>query len=155
MQIDDLLQKVETLVEPILTSMDYELVEREYVTEMGRNILRLYVDRKEGQITIADCQKISRSVEATLDVEDLISGRYCLEVSSPGIERPLRKLKDFQRFAGKIIDLKLKNPIEGRHHFKGLLKGIQENQILIEDEKKEWLIPLDLLKKAKLLESKP
>lgn len=91
------LRKIQNLIEPVLSEMGCEWVDAQTVSEHGQKILRLLID-KEGGVTVGDCQKVSREVGVLLDVEEAVSGQYLLEVSSPGINRPLVKLADYQRF---------------------------------------------------------
>ncbi|MBI4124531.1 MAG: ribosome maturation factor RimP [Deltaproteobacteria bacterium] len=151
MDYEAILEKVETAVAPVLDHLGYELVEREYVQAQGRWVLRLYIGRADdGSVTLDDCVEASRALEGVLDVEDVIPHPYCLEVSSPGIERPLRHRGDFERFRGAVIDLKAKAPVQGRRHFSGVLKGMEKEHIMIEDERGLWQVPFTLLKKAKI-----
>ena len=145
-----LLNRVEELVTPVLDNLGLELVEREYLQDRGRWVLRLYIDRDNIPVTITDCETASRSLEAVLDVEGVIPEHYVLEVSSPGLNRPLRRPKDFERFAGSQIELTAKQGLEGRRHFSGLLKGLKEKFIVIQNSDEEFLVPLDDLKKAKI-----
>lgn len=149
MQTSKILEQVEELCDPVLETLGYELVERELISEHGKWVLRLYIDR-EGGVGLKDCETVSRAVEGALDVENLIGPPYFLEVSSPGIDRPLRRPRDFDRFVGEKVDIRVIQPLLGRTHFIGLLKGIHEDKILIEEEDQELQIPLELLKKARL-----
>ncbi|MBI4224608.1 MAG: ribosome maturation factor RimP [Deltaproteobacteria bacterium] len=150
MDYEAILEKAEAAVTPVLGGLGYELVEREFLHEQGRWVLRLYIDRADGPVTLEDCERASRALDAALDVEDFIPHRYSLEVSSPGIERPLRHRGDFERFRGAVVDLKAKEPVQGRRHFSGVLKGMEGENIIIEDERGPWQIPFTLLKKAKI-----
>lgn len=146
-----LLEKVEQFVEPVLASLDLELIEREFIQDQGRWILRLYIDREDGSISLEDCEKVSRTLGALLDVENMMPGRYVLEVSSPGRNRPLRRSKDFEKYIGERIDLKTITAVEGRSNFHGILKGLENNtEVVLEEMGKEWKIPLKFLKKARL-----
>lgn len=152
MNVEVLLQKIEEGLTPVLADLGYELVEREFAGGGGNMVLRLYVDHSgEGNVapvSIADCERVSRAAEPVLDVEGWITGHYTLEVSSPGLDRPLRRPKDFERFQGSRISLKTKQPISGRSHFIGLLKGLEGTSVWMEIDGLEYKIPLDLLKKA-------
>lgn len=150
MDYQKLLAQIEQLITPVLQGLGLELAEREFLQVQGRWILRLYIDKPEGAVTLEDCERTSRALEGVLDVEDLIPHRYYLEVSSPGLFRPLRQKRDFERFAGNIIELHTRAPLEGRHHFSGILQGIEGESILIQEESREWRIPFALLKKAKI-----
>ena len=150
MDYNQLLEKVEEIVEPVLNHLGLELVEREFAQDYGRWILRIYIDREVGEVIVQDCADASRAIEGVLDVEDLIPHRYSLEVSSPGENRPIRKKGDFERFAGSAIDLKTKEMTQGRHHFSGLLQGMRGEDIIINEGDQEWQIPWALLKKARI-----
>lgn len=145
-----LLENVEKLLSPVVESLGMELVEREFLLDQGGWVLRLYIDRPEKGVTIDDCETVSRAAAPVLDVEDPIPQKYVLEVSSPGIERPLRRPKDFEKFAGSFVKLDTKEKVEERHHFSGILKGLRDNRIVIQEGEREWIIPLELLKKAKI-----
>ncbi len=115
-----IVKQVESLIEPILEQMGYELVDVEYVSSFGRWILRLFVD-KEGGVTIGDCARISEELGDLIDVKEFIRHEYNLEVSSPGLDRPLRKEKDLFRALGKRVKVRLAVPLEGRRNFTGIL----------------------------------
>ncbi len=145
----DIEKRVFELVEPITAYNDMELVLVEFVKGPRGNTLRLILD-KEGGITLDDCTRISRIVSDLLDVHDPVPGSYNLEVSSPGINRPLVKERDYKRFSGEKVFVQTQEPIEGRKRFKGLLKGIEDSMIQMEVDGKPFIIPLDLIKKARL-----
>ena len=104
------------LLEPVVTGMGYELVEIEYNPSTRHGILRLYIDHEDG-IQLDDCTDVSHQVSALLDVEDLVQGHYNLEVSSPGLDRPLTSIKDYQRFTGEMVKIKTAMAITGRRNF--------------------------------------
>lgn len=122
--------KTEALVLPIIEENQFELVDVEYVKEGANWYLRVYAD-KEGGINIDDCVLISRALEEKLDAEDFIEDAYILEVSSPGLGRPLKKEKDFLRSIGKSIDLKLYKAIDKQKEFTGILKEYSNSQIVV------------------------
>lgn len=150
MENDTLLKKVEELISPVCESIGYHLVEREFTNEMGRWTLRLYIERDDGNASIDDCARVSHAVEGLLDVENLIASKYYLEVSSPGLNRPLRRESDFQKYAGAYIHLKTKDQIDGRQNYKGILKGFQDGMILMEIDEMDYTIPYDQLLRAKV-----
>jgi len=115
-------------------------------------VVRIFVDKKEGGVGVDDCAAVSREVGAILDVEDPIESSYVLEVSSPGLDRPLRTPEDFQRFAGRRARIHTFGPVEGRREFHGTLRGEQGEAVLIEDEglKREVRVPLSQIAKARL-----
>jgi len=128
---------VTELTQPIVDSMSFELVDVEFVKEGAHWFLRVYID-KPGGITIDDCQAVSERLSDELDKNDPIKQSYILEVSSPG-ERPLKKERDFERYKGQIVEVKLYQPINGRKLFEGELLGLEENSVLIRNEKGETL----------------
>ena len=121
------------LVTPIIEENNFELVDVEYVKEGADYYLRVYAD-KDGGINIDDCVFISRALEAKLDESDRIKDAYILEVSSPGLTRPLKKEKDFKRRIGKLVDIKLYKAQQGRKELSGILKEYTETTITIDDE---------------------
>lgn len=126
-------KRVEELVMPIIEKNNFELVDVEFVKEGQNWFLRLYVD-KPGGILIDDCELVSREVEKLLDESDPIEQAYILEVSSPGLDRPLKKDKDFERYKGEIIDIKLYKPVNGKKAYEGELVGLIDGKIVIKDE---------------------
>ncbi len=143
-------QRVSELVEPLTDYNGLELVLVEFTKGPRGNILRLVID-KEGGVTLDDCSRLSRVVSDLLDVHDPVPGSYNLEVSSPGINRPLVTLNDYDRFSGKKIFVRTREPIDGRRKFKGLLIGVSDNdEIIIEGSGEQFLVPFDLINKARL-----
>ena len=122
--------KTEELVQPLVDKNKFELVDVEYVKEAGTNYLRVYID-KEGGITIDDCEIISRALSDLLDEKDYINEAYILEVSSPGLGRPLKKDKDFARSIGEEVDVKLFKPIEKQKEFSGILESYNDTEVII------------------------
>ena len=142
--------QVERLVGQAIAAEGYELVHVDYLPRGAGSILRLYIDRPGG-VTLDDCQHVSRHVSVLLDVEDIIPHQYVLEVSSPGIERPLFKQSDYSRFAGREIRLTTIGKIEGRKNFVGVLRGINEGVVELESEGAVYRIPFDRVRKAHLV----
>ena len=134
------------LLEPAIEALGYELVELEFPP----HLLRIYIDR-EGGVTVDDCEAVSRQVSAVLDVEDPIPGAYTLEVSSPGLDRPLRKQADFARFAGGRVKLELTLPKDGRRRYTGILKGCEAGEVMIEVDGALHKLPLADVGKARLV----
>ncbi|MBF0491406.1 MAG: ribosome maturation factor RimP [Deltaproteobacteria bacterium] len=143
------LEKIEQLLQPLAESMACEVIACEWTQEMGRRILRIYLDKPEG-VMLEDCERFSNLVNPLLDVEDLIAQSYDLEVSSPGINRPLKRLKDFERFTGQTIRVKTFTPLGGRSRYKGKLVEVKEQFIKVEVDKQEYKIPLSEIEKANL-----
>jgi ribosome maturation factor RimP len=148
----DLEERISALVAPSLESMGYELVR---VLLQGRTNLTLQImaERRDRQpMTVDDCAEISRSLSAILDVEDPITGAYTLEVSSPGIDRPLTRPQDFERFAGFEAKVETKEPVEGRKRFRGQMLGLNDqNEIRLVVEASEIVVALANVKSAKLV----
>jgi len=142
--------EAQAVIEPILEREGFELVDIQYHREKTGWVLRLYVD-KEGGINIDDCAKISHWVGDVLEVKDIIPGPYTLEVSSPGLDRPLKKEKDFLMAINKMIRVETSPPVEGRKNFKGILRVYEKNLITVECEKSElYQIPLNQVARARL-----
>lgn len=139
-------EKLLKMLEPTIEALGYELVELEF----HAGLLRIYIDSAQG-VTLDDCQKVSQQIGATLDVEDPIPGAYTLEVSSPGLDRPLRKLMDFKRHAGQRVRIELLLPIDGRRRFSGMLKGLDSDQVLIEVDGALCRLPFNQIGKARLM----
>lgn len=132
-------QRCEALVQPILDEHQYELWDVEYVKEGSNYYLRVYAD-KEGGITIDDCVTISRALEEQLDKEDFIEEAYILEVSSPGLGRPLRRERDFEKSLGEVVELKLYKAKNGEKEYTGVLKEYTKDTVVLsfEDEEQEF-----------------
>ena len=132
-------QKKEELITPFVEDKGFELVDVEYVKEGGNWYLRAYID-KPGGITVDDCEVISRSLSDKLDEEDFIEGAYILEVSSPGLGRPLKKEKDFVRNMGQEVELRTYRAIEKQKEFRGILDAYDKSSITLEVEEGEKLV---------------
>jgi ribosome maturation factor RimP len=131
--------------------MGFRLVEREYLCEQGKWVLRLYIDRLDEQeepVNIDDCANVSRSIQDLIEVEGIIEQNYLLEVSSPGLNRPLRYAEDFQRYVGSNVKLKTLHQIDGRGNFKGVLASFENNIITIIIDGEHYKIPYQELAKA-------
>lgn len=126
-----IVQLVSEFAEPVAEGLGLELVDVDYLREAERNILRLTIDKPEG-VSHEDCQALSQAVSDRLDELDPIPDSYYLEVSSPGVERPLKKEADFQRFAGQEVALHLFAGQEGRKVWQGILRGLDNGQVLLE-----------------------
>lgn len=126
-------QKTEALVLPIIEANNFELVDVEYVKEAGNWYLRVYVD-KEGGIAVDDCEVVSRALSDKLDADDFIEDSYILEVSSPGLGRPLKKEKDYVRSIGKEVDIHLYKSIDKQKEFTGVLKSYTKEEIVLQIE---------------------
>ncbi|MBO4627705.1 MAG: ribosome maturation factor RimP [Lachnospiraceae bacterium] len=135
-KVKDCEQRTEQLLLPILSQLQFELVDVEYVKEAGNWYLRAYID-KPGGITIDDCETVSRVLSDVLDREDFIDEAYYLEVSSPGLTRPLKKTKDYERNIGKPVDIKLFRAVEGMKEFSAVLTSFTDDAIVVTVDGKE------------------
>jgi ribosome maturation factor RimP len=145
----DVAARTEELLKSSVEAEGLELVHVEYLPRGASSVLRLYID-KPGGVTLNDCQRISKHVSVLLDVEDFIPNQYVLEVSSPGIERPLFKKADYERFAGREIQLVTKVKVEDRKNFTGVIREVTDNELMLDSEGTSYRIALDIIKKAKL-----
>ena len=125
-----------SLVAPVVQDSGLELLRIRITGQDGEQVLQIMADRDEGMITVEDCERISRSISAVLDVEDPLKGQYILEVSSPGMARPLCRPKDFIRWAGFEAKLELSCAFDGRKRFRGVLSGYEDGEVLMD-------VPLD------------
>ena len=143
-------QAVVSLIEPILMAEELELVDVEYKKEGKSWVLRIFID-KEGGVTIADCQKVSRLTGDIIDVEETITTTYSLEVSSPGLNRVLKREEDFLKFKGRQIYLHSLSPIDNRKKFNGILTDFKDQTVFIEVDGEVLGIPLRHVGKANLV----
>jgi len=150
MDFKSIAKRIENEIQSTVEREGVELLGVELVTEGGRKILRVYIDSEIG-ISLKDCERVSKAIDPILERTDIIEGRYFLEVSSPGIERPLFKKKDYDRFAGEKIKITTCSPIEGRKNFTGKIKLTKEDSVLIETNEGEFEISFDNINKAKLI----
>ncbi len=138
------------LLEPVVTALGYEMLGIEYFRQKDGSMLRLYIDNDAG-ITIDDCTRVNHQVIGVLDVHDPIKEKYFLEISSPGLDRPLFTLAQFQRFMGEKVKMKLREKIEDRRKIKGVIKAVEETAVLISDDGVDYLIPADVIDSAHLM----
>jgi ribosome maturation factor RimP len=146
------MDRIEAIVEPVCRAHALELVQVALVTEHGEAVLRVVIDRPGSEggpglgVSLADCQAVSRDLGPALDVHDVVQGRYRLEVSSPGLDRPLVKLRDFERFAGREIRVQVRTPVPDgrggeRRNFRGKLLGIDGEKVRVEVDGSELQLP--------------
>jgi ribosome maturation factor RimP len=148
-----LLEKVRDVVVPAVEAVQYEVVDVEWKREQGSWILRIFIDNPLGTgISHDDCERVSRQVSATLDVTDVIPHAYALEVSSPGLDRPLRTPDHFRRFIGQKARVKLRLGVDGRRNFAGQIVSVSEEgkTITVSVDGKEYELPLSDLDRANL-----
>ena len=127
---DNVRRRINDIADRVASSEGMEVVDVEVRGSAANRVVRVYLDKPEG-VSHLDCELVSRQVSAILDVEDLLPGRYVLEVSSPGLDRKLVKLADYERFAGKKARLRLHRPLGGRRHFTGQLRGCDESEVIL------------------------
>lgn len=135
---------------PIVASMGFELWGIEYLAQGKHTLLRVYIDSESG-VTIDDCAAISHQISGLLDVEDPISGEYDLEVSSPGVDRLLFSLDQYKAFIGHQVQIRLRVPFEGQRNFKGLLNGVEGEDVLLIIDEEELLLPVEMIDRAQVV----
>jgi ribosome maturation factor RimP len=167
------LQDLWTLAEPYVRDAGYDLIEIQYGREQRGLVVRLFIDRPLGQgvqsdanggsgtgvgsgenptlIGVDDCERVSRDVSAALDVADRIPNTYLLEVSSPGLDRPLRRERDFARFVGESARLRLEVGVEGRRNFSGTIRGAKDGRVEIACDGRSYELPIDDIVRANLV----
>lgn len=149
-----LTDRLNELLEPIVDDLGYELVYLELIGESGDRTLRLFIDHPGG-IGLEDCEAVSREVSAALDVEDPISGNYRLEVSSPGLDRPLAKAEHFQQFEGQEAKVQMQFPIDGRRRFRGRILGVEADVVRLDVDGVEVELAIAGIERARLVPDLP
>jgi ribosome maturation factor RimP len=145
-------KKIERIITPTAESMGYEIV-RIMLIGAGKPTLQVMAEKPDGSMPVDDCGRLSQAISAVLDVENVMEGAYFLEVSSPGIDRPLTRLKDFEKYAGYEAKIEIDPAQNGRKRFKGRLKGVQGDDVVVIDDEQHGpaALPFDIIQKAKLL----
>ena len=141
---------LQILLEPAARAAGYELLGCEFISQGKHSVLRVYIDQAAG-ITIDDCEIASRQISAVLDVEDPIKSEYCLEVSSPGLERPLFTIAHYQRAQGQQAMVNLHTPLAGRRKLRGVIEKISNQQVVLNDAGETFTVSLDNIIKAHLV----
>lgn len=142
--------KLTEIIESALKVLDLELVGCEMHSQSGRSLLRIYIENEKG-VSIDDCERASRQISALLDVEDPFSGQYNLEVSSPGLNRPLFKKEHYERFCTKRVKIRLHALREGRRNFEGIIKAVEGDNVLVVVDDETFELPIDEIEKANLV----
>lgn len=168
---------LEDLIRPIVEGLGYEFWGMEHLAQGKHSLLRIYIESlnarptpasvenvdvsesgevtseavSESGIALEDCERVSRQVGAILDVEDPISGDYTLEVSSPGMDRILYNLSQYERFVGHVVAIKLRMPYEGRRKYNGVISGVEGNDVVIRVDQEEFLFPIEAIEKANIV----
>lgn len=140
---------IEKTIDNALAADAYELVDMKYLQEGGRWILRLFID-KDGGVNLDDCQKVSEKVGSILDAGEMMTHAYHLEVSSPGIDRVLKKAADYERFSGHRVKVRLKKAQEGRRKFQGFLRGCEDGSLVLESGDSTVRLSLTSIEEARL-----
>ena len=143
-------QKLTDMLRPAVEETGKELLGVEFISAGNNSVLRLFIDHDNGS-NVDDCAEVSRQVGAILDVEDPISSEYNLEVSSPGVDRPLFELSHFQQVIGETINVKLSMPLNGRRKFKGILTAIENDTLIIEVDGIDYELVINNVDKANLV----
>ncbi len=138
------------LIEPIVTGLGYECVGIEYNPHPQHGLLRIYIDKENG-VLVDDCSKVSHQVSGALDVEDPIQGNYQLEVSSPGTNRPLFKVTQFEQFIGKTVTVNLFTAINGRRKITGLIEKVEGDIVFLQEAEHVFEVPFAAMSKARLV----
>ncbi len=150
MELNNIKEKVREIIEPVINALNIELDDIELSKMRGKALLRVFID-KEGGVAIDDCERVSREIEAVLDVEDPIPYSYVLEVSSPGLDRPLKTPEDFKRFTGRSVRVVTQEPVCKQTFFVGeLAEAGDEELVLLLPQNKEVTIPYKNISKARL-----
>lgn len=142
---------LEDIIEPAVTALGCELWGIEFFLQGKKSMLRVYIDKEPDGVQIEDCEAVSRQVSSVLDVDDPIKTEYTLEVSSPGMDRRLFKLAQYEEFIGQSLNVRLRVGFEGRRKFSGILKAIENEEIVLELDNEEYILPFELIDKANVV----
>ena len=142
-------EQLQQLLEPAVRAVGLELWGLEYHSSGRKSLLRVYIDGPDG-VNVDDCARVSRQIGSVLDVDDAIRSEYTLEVSSPGIDRPLYTLEHYRLFIGYPAKLKLRLPFEGKRKLSGVLGGVDDGEILLIVGEEEYVLPFDSIEKANI-----
>lgn len=151
MRREGVVQQVYEMLRPIAARMGLETVDVEVSGEAHHAVLRVLMDRPEGGITVEECAKVSEALSRQLDLYDLFQHRYTLEVSSPGLDRPLRTDADFRRFAGRRAEITTYAPQEGQRRFRGILLGVIGDAVVLQLDQRQVQVPKNQIAQARLV----
>jgi ribosome maturation factor RimP len=153
----DVVEQVRALAARVAASHGLEIFDVQFRREAAGMVLRVQIDRPgpaataEDSVSVDDCATVSRDLSAVLDVEDVVAAAYTLEVSSPGLDRPLRTADDYRRFAGRRAKLVMREPVDGQTYFKGRLGGIEDGAVVIEaEDRRRHRVPIGIITRANL-----
>lgn len=138
------------IIQPLVEAMGFELWGLDFLAKGKQPLLRIYIEHPEG-ISVEDCADVSRQVGSTLDVEDVIPGQYTLEVSSPGMDRPIFTLEQYSKLIGYQAQVRLRMAFEGRRKFAGWIKGVEDGEVILQVEDQEYCFPFESIDKARIL----
>ena len=138
------------MIEPVVNGLGCELWGIEFSAQGNQSTLKIYIDSPSG-IGIEDCERVSRQVSGLLDVEEPLKGKYMLEVSSPGMDRPLYTLDQFQQYLGANVKLRLRSAFEGRRNFVGKLCAVEDGDVVLRVDEHEYLLPFDAIDRASIM----
>jgi len=143
-------ERIQSLIEPVVSGLDCELWGLEYIAQGKFSVLKIYIDAQDG-VDVDDCARISRQVSSVLDVEEAVAGRYTLEVSSPGLDRRLFTIEQFDAYKGAKIKLNLRSAYEGKRKYTGLLCGVEDGEVVLRVGDEEYLFPFDEVVRANVV----
>ena len=145
------LAAIAQMIRPTVEALGVDLWGVDHIGQGRSSVLRVYIDKGDDGITIDDCVKVSRQISGILDVEEPIAGEYTLEVSSPGMDRPLFELAHFARFVGSVANVRLRSPLDGRRKFKGVIQRAEADSVCLVVDEKEVSFPFSSIDKANLV----
>ena len=145
------LNKLDEILRPVVEGLGYELWGIEFRSQGRHSVLRLFIDDQNDGISVEDCEKVSRQVSGVMDVEDPIQNEYTLEVSSPGMDRPLFRLDQYDDWAGHQVNIRLRMAFDGRRKFQGILKGTEGGDVVVVVDDHEYLLPFESIDKANIV----
>ncbi len=150
MNMASIQDKLYDLIAPVVEALGCELWGLEYLTQGRQATLRIYIEKEAG-IGVGDCEKVSRQVSSVMDVEDPIASHYTLEVSSPGMDRPLFTLAHYERSVGEKVSIKLSRKFEDRKNFTGIIAGVENDEVVVRIDEEEYLLPIDMIDRANII----
>lgn len=151
MRRQEILQQVGELLQPVATRFGLEVVDVQLAGDGRHTILRVLMDRPEGGITLDECAQVNEALSRQLDLYDLFAHQYTLEVSSPGLDRPLRTDQDYRRFAGRRAELTTYAPVDGQRRFRGILLGVLGDAVAVQIDGRQVQVPKDQIAQARLI----
>ncbi|MFT0211636.1 ribosome maturation factor RimP [Pseudomonas sp. F1_0610] len=144
------LEQLQDMLAPVVEALGFQFWGLEFISQGRHSLLRVFIDSEKG-IYIDDCEAVSRQLSAVLDVDDPISTEYTLEVSSPGMDRPLFTLAQYAAFAGEQVKIRLRTPFDGKRNITGILQGVEEEDVVVRVSDEEYLLPIDQIDKANIV----